>query len=82
MQVAEHVADISGEDVMELASTWSKFDHVVDGIFDDPPSPDADVEVSFTYEGYRVIVDQDGNATYVPVDDPDESDAAADDGER
>ncbi|NHN41116.1 hypothetical protein G9C85_05630 [Halorubellus sp. JP-L1] len=69
-QVAEHVANIAGEEVTDLESTWECFDHLLDEIFQDPPAPDAQVQVTFTYEGYRITVEQDGHATFVPVGDP------------
>jgi hypothetical protein len=64
----KHVSEFDDEEPEELQSTWERFDHVVDDIFQNPPSPEAHIEVSFTYEGYRITVRQDGNATFVPVD--------------
>lgn len=68
-QIAEHVAALSERDVESLASTWGTFGHVVDDLFEEPPAPSAQVQVTFTYEGYRITVDQDGHATFVAVDD-------------
>lgn len=70
MQIAEHVAALSDRDVESLASTWETFGHVVDDLFEDPPAPSAQVQVTFTYEGYRITVDQEGYATFVAVDGP------------
>lgn len=69
IQIAEHVADICGVEATELESTWSCFDHVIDMIFKDPPAPEANVEVRFTYEDYRIVVDQEGDATFIRVDE-------------
>ena len=66
-QIAMAVADIEGKDVDELESMYKTIDHVVDNLFSDPPSPTAQVEVSFSYEGYRIHVDQDGVAEFVKV---------------
>lgn len=71
-QVAETVASLADRDVEDLDSTWARFDHVVDEIFQDPPAPEAQVEVRFTYEGYRITVEQDGHARFVPIDATDE----------
>jgi hypothetical protein len=68
-QIAEHVATLSDCDVESLASTWETFGHVVDDLFEEPPAPRAQVQVTFTYEGYRITVDQNGHATFVAVDD-------------
>lgn len=67
-QIAAHVASLSGRDPAELQSTWERFDHVVDEIFQNPPAAEAQIEVRFTYEGYRITVEQDGHVRFVPVD--------------
>jgi hypothetical protein len=69
-QIAEHVSALSGRDVESLESTWDTFGHVVDDIFEDPPAAHAQVQVTFTYEGYRITIEQDGHAKFVPVADP------------
>ena len=68
VQVAEVVAELKGTEPDQLESTYDQIDHVLDHIFSNPPSPDADVVVAFTYEGYRVTVAQDGMAEFEPVD--------------
>lgn len=67
LSVAEAVAELEGTDPTELGTIYDAIDHVIDNIFSDPPSPDADVEVAFTYEGYRITVHQNGDATFVPI---------------
>ncbi|WP_323675752.1 HalOD1 output domain-containing protein [Halorubellus sp. PRR65] len=67
-QVASTVASLSERDQEGLQSAWERFDHVVDEIFENPPAPEAQVEVRFTYEGYRITVEQDGHARFVPID--------------
>lgn len=67
LSVAEAVAEIEGKDPTELSTIYGAIDHVIDHLFSDPPSRAADVEVSFSYEGYRITVHQDGNATFVPL---------------
>lgn len=64
VQVAEIVADLEGTEADQLRSTYETIGDVLDHVFDRPPSPEAAVEVSFTYEGYRVTVDQDGAARF------------------
>jgi len=70
IQIAEHVADIADEDVDSLSSTWETFGDVLADLFADPPARDAQVQVTFTYEGYRITVEQDGHAKFVPITDP------------
>ena len=61
----EAVADIDGTSVTELGSIYDCVDGVLDHLFSDPPSPDAQMEVTFSYEGYRITVEQDGAAEFV-----------------
>lgn len=65
IEIAEIVADLEAEDVNELATVWDCIDDVLDNIFSNPPSPEAQVEVTFSYEGYRITVEQNGSAKFV-----------------
>ena len=67
VQVAEIIAELEGKEADELASTYDQIDHILDHVFSDPPSPDARIRISFSYEGYRVTVEQDGAATFERV---------------
>ena len=69
VDVTETVAELEGTESDQLSPLYECIDHVIDNIFSNPPEPEADVEVSFTYEGYRVIVSQDGDATFRPADE-------------
>lgn len=64
VDVTETVAGLKDVESDELSPLYDSIDHVIDNVFSNPPSPDADVEVSFTYEGYRITVRQDGQATF------------------
>lgn len=63
--IVEIVAELKGREVDELATMWGCMDGVLDHVFSDPPSPEAQVEIAFSYEGYRITVDQDGMATVI-----------------
>jgi len=65
--VAEAIADLEGQEADELPTTYECIDGMLDEMYGDPPSPNAQVEVSFTYAGYRVTVEQNGDATFVAV---------------
>lgn len=65
LSVADVVAELEGQDPTELKLIYDASDHVVDHLFSEPPSPQADVEIAFTSEGYRVTIHQDGHATFV-----------------
>lgn len=68
VQIAEAVADIEGKDPTDLASTYSCMDGVLDSIFSDPPAEGAQMQVEFSYEGYRITVEQNGSAKFVKAD--------------
>jgi hypothetical protein len=54
LSVVAAVAEITDEDEAELSPVYDCIDHLVDHVFSNPPDTEADVVVSFTYEGYRV----------------------------
>jgi hypothetical protein len=66
--VAEAVADLEDSEPDELPATYNCIDGMLDELYADPPSPEAQMEVSFTYAGYRITVEQDGDATIVAVE--------------
>lgn len=68
VQVSEIVAALKGAHVREMGTIYDCVDDVLDRVFSNPPSPGAEVEVNFTYEGYRVTVEQNGTATFVRID--------------
>ncbi|RDI70687.1 HalOD1 output domain-containing protein [Halopelagius longus] len=63
-QIVQAVADQKGTDPLSLQSAWDTIGQVLDPVFSTPPSRDADVEITFNYEGYRITVTQDGCATF------------------
>lgn len=67
-EVAEAVAELEGRDATELTTIYGCIDGVLDHVFSDPPSPEAQLEVEFSYEGYRITVRQDGSATFVKTE--------------
>lgn len=66
--VAEAVADLEDSEPDELPTTYDCIDGMLDELYADPPSPEAQMQVSFTYAGYRITVEQDGNAKFVAVE--------------
>lgn len=67
-QIAETVADIEDTSITELATMYGCIDGVLDQIFSNPPSPEAQIEVTFSYEGYRISVEQNGHAQFVKTE--------------
>lgn len=64
VQVARVVAELDDRDVTAMDDVYGCVDGVLDRLFDDPPSPDAKMTISFDYAGYRVTVRQDGSAEF------------------
>jgi hypothetical protein len=64
LAVAEIVAELEGTDAARLQPTYDQLDHVLDHVFSTPPRPEAEIEISFTYEGYRITVEQNGRAEF------------------
>ena len=63
--IAEIVSEIENVPHEELTTTYEHLDHILQELFSNPPVPEAQVEVSFTYEGYRVKVEQDGHVQLI-----------------
>ncbi|WP_232687479.1 HalOD1 output domain-containing protein [Halobacterium zhouii] len=65
VQIAEIVASHEDTNEESLTPVYNQIDHVISHIFSDPPDPSAEVEVTFSYEQYRITVEQNGEATFV-----------------
>jgi hypothetical protein len=65
LQIVEIVAELEEKEERTLQSVWGCIDHVIDHLFSDPPSPDAQAQITFSYEGYRITVEQNGQAKFV-----------------
>ena len=65
VEIAELIAEFEGKDATDLTTIYERVGDVLDNIFAEPPAPDAQLAVEFTYEGYRITVEQDGTATFV-----------------
>ncbi|GAA0672287.1 HalOD1 output domain-containing protein [Natronoarchaeum mannanilyticum] len=67
VQIAEIVAELEGEDPADLTTMYGCIDGVIEHVFSDPPSQEAQLVVEFTYEGYRITIEQDGSVRFVKV---------------
>lgn len=65
--VVEAVADLKNTDPQELSPLYSTVDDILANVFDNPPAPEAQVQITVTYEGYRITLSQDGVAEFVKV---------------
>ncbi len=65
--IAEIVADLEGKQVNELTPTYDCIDGMISELYSNPPSPEAQMTVEFTYSGYRITVEQSGTAEFIKV---------------
>jgi len=61
------VADLEGVDIESLPSFYEQVGHFVEMLFQRPPAPEAQMEISFSYVGYRIRVTQTGQVTVLEV---------------
>jgi hypothetical protein len=71
-QSAEHdllelIAESEGKAIEELPSFYTQVDHFVEMLFEQPPSPESQMQLSFSYAGYRVTINQRGEVTLLNV---------------
>lgn len=68
LQIAEAVADIEDKDATELPTMYECVDGMLTNLSSHPPSPEAQMEIKFCYNTYRVTIDQDGYAKFVNIE--------------
>lgn len=66
--VVNAIAEIEGVETDELPMTYNCIDGMLTEMYSDPPSAEAQLQVTFTYAGYRVTVEQNGSAKFVQVE--------------
>ncbi|WP_226038967.1 HalOD1 output domain-containing protein [Natrinema sp. DC36] len=62
-RLVEVIADIDDVEPMELAPIYYRIDGLITGLFSSPSPLEANAHVTFSYEGYRIRVHQDGTTT-------------------
>jgi len=67
IDVAEVVAELEGQDSTDLPPLYNTIDHLVEKLFSEPPAAESQAVIQFSYEGYRVNLNQDGHATFMKI---------------
>lgn len=67
VEIPRIVAELENTDVKQLTPIYRVIDHLLDHLFETPPPEYAQAQFEFTYEGYRITVAQDGQATFLKV---------------
>lgn len=65
IQIVELIAEIEDRDMLELENMYECADGMLDNLFSDPPVAEAQMQVVFSYEGYRITIEQNGNVKLV-----------------
>lgn len=63
----EIIAELEDADIDELPSLYHEVEHLVETLFRTPPSKESQLEVSFSYAGYRATINQRGDVALIPV---------------
>lgn len=66
-ELLELIAELDETEIEQLPSLYKQVDHLVEHLFRNPPVPAAQVELTFSYAGYRITIDQTGRVTVVAV---------------
>jgi len=66
-QVVQVVAELEGKRQEELTPGYKQVDHILEHVFSNPPIPESQVKITFSYEGYRITVEQSGKAQFVKL---------------
>ncbi|WP_050032400.1 HalOD1 output domain-containing protein [Halorubrum halophilum] len=65
--IVEAIADLEGKQADELTPIYDCIDGMLSELYSNPPSPEAQMAVEFTYGGYRITVKQSGTADFIHV---------------
>lgn len=68
--VVETIGTLEGIESDQLPSLYETMDHMIDNLFSNPPVSKAQVQITFTYAGYRITLNQDGSATFLKIGSP------------
>ncbi|WP_162224264.1 HalOD1 output domain-containing protein [Halorussus salinus] len=63
------IANLENCEVTDLPPLYEQVDHMVEHLFSTPPPPEAQAEIEFSYHGYRIELDQDGNVSFMKLAD-------------
>lgn len=67
IDLVEVVAELEGQDSTDLLPIYTTIDHLIETLFSEPPAAEAQAVIQFSYEGYRINLNQDGHATFMKI---------------
>lgn len=69
VEIVKTITDLEETDPTSLAPVWECIDDALTPVCSNSLPSDTDLEVTFNYEGYRITVEQNGTAQFVPLDE-------------
>lgn len=70
IDIARIVADLEGKETTDISALYDTIDHLVEHLYSTPPPIEAQAQLEFTFEGYRIVLTQDGTARFLKVAEP------------
>lgn len=67
-EVVKSIAEIEDKETTDLPTMYECVDGVLDNIFSHPPDPEAQMEIEFSYETYRITIDQEGTMEFIKTE--------------
>ncbi|WP_440763692.1 HalOD1 output domain-containing protein [Natronorubrum sp. DTA7] len=67
IDVVAVVAELEGKDGIDLPPIYNTIDHLIEKLFSEPPAAESQAVIQFSYEGYRINLNQDGQATFMKI---------------
>lgn len=69
VNIAEVTAELEDAEIEQMPALYERMDHLIENLYSNPPDPEAQIQLEFTYAAYRIVLNQDGHATFMKVDD-------------
>jgi len=67
-EVLRAIKEIEETEMDELPTIYNCVDGVLSHLFSNPPSPEAQMEVEFSYTTYRITIQQNGTAKFIKTE--------------
>lgn len=61
------ISELEGIGSENLSPMYDTIDTLIEQLFSDPPPAEAQAMIQFTYQGYRIDVQQSGHATFMKI---------------
>ncbi|MFB6175539.1 MAG: HalOD1 output domain-containing protein [Halobaculum sp.] len=65
--VVNEIAELERRAVESMPVLYDTINDLLDHIWTNPPAPEAQVTIEFTYAGYRITLHQDGSARFLKL---------------